>query len=152
MEVPMSEPKSVKNTYAQYDTIKALDDGMPAVERTAETIDFEATSVDESDKTSASTGKRKPGQLWVLDDLFGPLRIGPYTVTRRALDALGATIDGQPLTGHNTHFRTPSRSFINALQLSYPAIEKRMKAILRSASHLGHEHFDPDCGPKRAPQ
>jgi hypothetical protein len=127
MEVPMSEPKSVKSTYAQYDTIKALDDGMPAVERTAETIDFEATSADEPEKTSASTSRRKPGQLKVLDDLFGPLRIGPYTVTRRALDALGATIDGQPLTGHNTHFRTPSRSFINALQLSYPAIEKRMK-------------------------
>ena len=123
----MSKATTVKNTYAQNDTVEVLDIGMHTNERTADTIDFEATGTDVTENTSASTGQRKPGQLKVLDDLFGPFKIGSYTVTRRALDALGATIDGQPLTGHNTQFRQPSRSFVNALQLSYPAIEKRMK-------------------------
>jgi len=123
----MLKPIPVKSHYAQYDTVEVLDIGMQTNERTAETIDFEATDADDAGKTSASTGQRKPGQLKMLDDLFGPFQIGSYTVTRRALDALGATIDGQPLTGHNTQFRRPSRSFVNALQLSYPAIEKRMK-------------------------
>lgn len=123
----MSKATTVVNTYAQNDTVEVLDIGMHTNERTADTIDFEATGTDVTENTSASTGQRKPGQLKALDDLFGPFKIGSYTVTRRALDALGATIDGQPLTGHNTQFRRPSRSFVNALQLSYPAIEKRMK-------------------------
>jgi hypothetical protein len=134
----MSKPISVENTYARDDTVEVLDIGMQRNERTAETIDFEATSTDKTTNTSASTGQRKPGQLKVLDDLFGPLKIGSYTVTRRALDALGATIDGQPLTGHNTQFRTPSRSFVNALQLSYDAIEKRMKV-----STVGDDYLLP---------
>jgi hypothetical protein len=132
----MLEPIPVKNHYAQYDTVEVLDIGMQTNERTAETIDFEATDADDAGKTSASTGQRKPGQLKMLDDLFGPFKIGSYTVTRRALDALGATIDGQPLTGHNTQFRRPSRSFVNALQLSYPDIEKRMKVSTFGKDYL----------------
>lgn len=122
----MSTPFVVNNTYAEDDTMMVSYIGTQAIERTATTIDFEAIDDDKAGSTSSS-GKRKPGQLKVLDDLFGPLEIGPYTVTRRALDALGATIDGQPLTGHNTQFRIPRRSFINSLQLSYAEIEKRMK-------------------------
>ncbi|HWH85187.1 MAG TPA: calcium-binding protein [Pseudomonas sp.] len=123
----MSTPFPANGNYAMDDTLEVLDIGMHANERTATTIDFEATGNDETPTTQALTGQRKPGQLKLLDELYGPLKIGPYTVTRRALDALGATIDGLPLTGHNTHFRTPSRSFVNALQLNYAEIEKRMK-------------------------
>jgi hypothetical protein len=126
-DVSMLKPIPVKSHYAQFDTFEVLDIGVQTNERTAETIDFEATGADDAGKTPASTGQRKPGQLKMLDELFGPFKIGSYTVTRRALDAMGATIDGQPLTGHNTQFRRPSRSFVNALQLSYAAIEQRMK-------------------------
>ncbi|WP_277761300.1 calcium-binding protein [Pseudomonas sp. A34-9] len=124
----MSTPSVVESSHIQADTLVVSDIGFHSNERTSETIDFETESVDDSVKTeTAQSSQRKPGQLKILDDLYGPLKIGPYTITRRGLDALGATIDGQPLTGHNTNFRTPSRSFINALQLSYPEIEKRMK-------------------------
>lgn len=123
----MSTPFVANNTYADDDTMVVSYIGTQPVERTATTIDFEAIEDDKSGKTSTSSGQRKPGQLKMLDDLYGPLKIGSYTVTRRALDALGATIDGQPLTGHNTQFRIPRRSFTNSLQLSYAEIEKRMK-------------------------
>ena len=123
----MSTPLPAGTTYVPTDTIEVTDIGIHANERSASTIDFDAVTVDETVPTPAAPGQRKPGQLKMLDDLFGPMKIGAYTVTRRALDALGATVNGQPLTGSNTQFRTPSRSFINALQLSYPAIEKRMK-------------------------
>lgn len=123
----MSTPFVANSNYANDDTLEVLDIGMHANERTATTIDFEAAGDKGPGKTEVATSQRKPGQLKLLDDLYGPLKIGSYTVTRRALDTLGATIDGQPLTGHNTQFRTPSRSFVNALQLNYADIEKRMK-------------------------
>jgi Ca2+-binding RTX toxin-like protein len=132
----MSTPLPVENTYAQNDTIEVSDIGLQANERSAATIDVAASNADEAQTTRASTGRRKPGQLKLLDELFGPLKIGSYSVTRRALDALGATLDGQPLTGHNTQFRTPSRSFVNALQFSYADIEQRMKVSAFGDNYL----------------
>lgn len=134
----MSKLIAVEKTFPQSEFIEVSDIGVHANEHTASTLDFEAATVDESATTLAAEGKRKPGQLRLLDELYGPMKIGPYTVTRRALDALGATIDGQPLTGHNTHFRTPSRAFVNALQFSYPEIERRMKV-----SSLGDDYLLP---------
>ncbi|MFJ2487878.1 calcium-binding protein [Pseudomonas sp. NPDC087639] len=122
----MSIPLPI-NTYAKDETVEVFDIGNHANERTSSTIDFAPDIKSDSANPEPENSARKPGQLKMLDDLFGPFKIGPYTITRRGLDALGATIDGQPLTGHNTQFRTPSRSFVNALQLSYPEIEKRMK-------------------------
>ncbi|WLH37379.1 calcium-binding protein [Pseudomonas sp. FP2196] len=122
MSIPLSA-----GTYAQDDTIVSFDNAIHANDRTASTIDFEPDYNKGVANPEPENSRRKPGQLKMLDDLFGPFKIGPYTITRRGLDALGATIDGQPLTGHNTQFRTPSRSFLNTLQLSYHEIEKRMK-------------------------
>lgn len=133
----MSIPLSV-DTYAQDNAIESSDIGIHANERTSSTIDFEADIDKEGANPTPENSRRKPGQLKMLDDLFGPFKIGPYTITRRGLDALGATIDGQPLNGHNTHFRTPRRSFVNRLQLSYPEIEKRMKV-----STLGDDYLLP---------
>ncbi|WP_339466486.1 calcium-binding protein [Pseudomonas sp. EA_65y_Pfl2_P74] len=132
----MSTPIPVEKTYPQDDAIAVFDMGIHANERTASTMDFEADIDNDGNNTAPENSRRKPGQLKMLDDLFGPFKIGPYTITRRGLDALGATIDGQPLTGHNTQFRTPPRSFVNSLQLSYPEIEKRMKISTFGGDYL----------------
>ncbi|MFJ7313468.1 calcium-binding protein [Pseudomonas sp. NPDC098747] len=100
---------------------------------TATTIDFFSDTDSNSDTPEI---KRKPSQLQVLDDLHGPMKIGAYTITRRSLDALGATLNGQPLTGYNTQFRIPKRSFINSLQFSYSEIEKRIKVTSFGENYL----------------
>lgn len=133
----MSIPLSIE-TPAQDAAIESFDIGIHANERTSSTIDFEPEINKEFVNPTPGNGRRKPDHLKMLDELYGPFKIGPYTITRRGLDALGATLDGQPLTGHNTQFRTPSRSFLNALQLSYPEIEKRMKV-----SSLGDDYLLP---------
>ncbi|VVP51213.1 calcium-binding protein [Pseudomonas fluorescens] len=119
--------QSAEMNYPLEDDIKVSDMGIHKNERTPTTMDFTTDIADQSANTKAPHLLRKPGQLKMLDDLYGPFKIGPYTITRRGLDALGATVNGNPLNGYNTHFRTPSRAFINALQFSYPEIEKRMK-------------------------
>jgi len=90
----------------------------------ASTIDFDKTA----DTAPDTSGKRKIGQLKINDTVFGPLQIGEISITRASLDALGATIDGKPLNGDNTFFRTPKRSFINSLQFNASAVERCMKA------------------------
>lgn len=67
-------------------------------------------------------------QLKVVDELFGPIQIGPSSITRRALDDLGATTNGQRLNGQNTFFRHATRSFINTLQLDPLQVEARLRA------------------------
>ncbi|WP_052229366.1 calcium-binding protein [Pseudomonas fluorescens] len=123
----MPAPEAIDHLITQENSVEVSDIGMHANERTSSTLDYEPERNKDPEHSKPESGRRKPGQLKMLDDLYGPFKIGPYTITRRGLDALGATIDGVPLTGNNTHFRTPGRSFINALQLSYPEIEKRMK-------------------------
>ncbi|SDB65437.1 hypothetical protein SAMN03159382_05610 [Pseudomonas sp. NFACC23-1] len=96
--------------------------GFHANEHTVETLDFRV-----ADETPVSAEhKHRQAQLDVVDKLYGPLSIGTVKVTRSALDALGATTDGQPLTGDNTFFRTPNRFFLNSLQFSAVDIETRM--------------------------
>lgn len=124
----MSTLKVAEATYHQIDAIEVTDIGIHKNAHTPTTMDFAAESPDQSANNGAARNRRKPGQLKMLDDLYGPLKIGPYTITRCGLDALGATINGGPLNGHNTHFRTPSRTFVNSIQFNYPDIEKRMKA------------------------
>jgi hypothetical protein len=123
----MPAPEPVDHLITQENSIEVADIGTHANERTFSTLDYEPDFNQDLEHAKPESSQRKPGQLKLLDDLYGPFKIGPYTITRRGLDALGATLDGLPLTGNNTHFRTPGRSFINALQLSYPEIEKRMK-------------------------
>ena len=90
----------------------------------ASTIDFDNAA----DTAPDTSRKNKTGQLKVNDTVFGPLQIGEISITRASLDALGATIDGKPLNGENTFFRTPKRSFINSLQFNASAVERCMKA------------------------
>lgn len=59
------------------------------------TIDFKP----ETDETTSIKVKSKVDQLKIVDSVFGPLQIGNISITRVSLYALGATFDGQPLSG-----------------------------------------------------
>jgi hypothetical protein len=80
------------------------------------------------DNESNQTGNPQRSQLKVLDDLFGPIKMGPYSITRKALDSLGATFHGQRLDGNNTFFRHAKRSFINSIQLDPLHVEARLRS------------------------
>lgn len=112
------------STLQHDDAVEIIDIDVHANEKTAATIDFSDT-----EHTQALSNKnRHAAQLKVVDQLFGPLEIGSFSVTRSALDTLGATVGGEPLDGSSTFFRVPKRSFINALQFSASNIEACMKS------------------------
>jgi hypothetical protein len=101
-------------------------------EHNASTIDLKRST----DETTGTIAKSKVDQLKLADSVFGPLQIGNISITRASLDALGATLDGQPLNGKNTFFRVPRRSFINSLQFSAVDIEHYMKSSTGKDSYL----------------
>ncbi|MGN8343860.1 calcium-binding protein [Pseudomonas sp. SMV71] len=102
--------------------VVVTDLGLHTNEHTPATLDFRVP--DEAPPSPEHTHRR--AQLKVVDQLYGPLHIGSVAVTRSALDALGATTDGQPLNGDNTFFRIPSRFFLDSLQFNPDAIETRL--------------------------
>ncbi|MFM9384298.1 calcium-binding protein [Pseudomonas sp. UV AK001] len=71
---------------------------------------------------------KKPG-LADLDALFGPLRIGEFSVSRQTLQALGGRIDGETLSATNTYFSEPDQTFIDALEFDTAQIEQRMRSV-----------------------
>lgn len=113
------QPGPVPEDYA----VVITDLGVPTNKHTIETLDFKT-----ADGTQLSPEhEHRQTQLEIVDRLYGPLHIGSVTVTRSALDALGATTDGQPLNGDNTFFRSPNRFFVNSLQFNANNIETRLK-------------------------
>ncbi len=70
----------------------------------------------------------KPG-LADLDALFGPLRIGEFSVSRQTLQALGGQIGGAPIAAANTYFPQPDQSFIDGLEFDTAQIEQRLRSI-----------------------
>ncbi|MHB2250012.1 calcium-binding protein [Pseudomonas fitomaticsae] len=71
---------------------------------------------------------QKPG-LTDLDALFGPLRIGEFSVSRQTLAALGGRVDGQAISVTNTYFSEPDQAFIDALEFDTAQMEQRMRAV-----------------------
>ncbi|MBT2293840.1 calcium-binding protein [Pseudomonas fluorescens] len=113
------QPAPVPDDYA----VVITDLGVRTNNHAVETLDFKT-----ADGTQPSSEhKHRQAQLEIVDKLYGPIHIGSVTVTRSALDALGATTDGQPLNGDNTFFRSPTRFFVNSLQFSATDIETRIK-------------------------
>jgi hypothetical protein len=104
-------------------TVVITDLGFQANDHSVETLDFKTGN----ETLIGAQHKQRQRQLEVIDKLYGPLHIGSVTVTRLALDALGATTNGQPLNGDNTFFRTPNRFFLNTLQFNPVDIETRIK-------------------------
>jgi Ca2+-binding RTX toxin-like protein len=116
----------------QTDPIVITDMQIETNEHNASTIDLDGSA----ESTVAASNKSKLHQLKFNDSVFGPFQVGEVSITRASLDALGATIDGQPITSKNTFFRTPQRSFINSLQFSASAIERHMKSSSGSNAYL----------------
>ncbi|MFJ7313470.1 calcium-binding protein [Pseudomonas sp. NPDC098747] len=114
------------------DTVVVTDIGLRANPKTPTTLDL--THI--SDASTQSTHNSKLSQLRIVDELFGPLQIGPYSVTRTSLDALGATLGGEYLNGKNTFFRQPKKSFFNQLQFSPAAVEAHMKSTTGAEDYL----------------
>ncbi|MFJ4497385.1 calcium-binding protein [Pseudomonas atacamensis] len=105
------------------DTVIVMDMGYEANEYKPSTIDQGRTN-------------DKLNQLQMVDEVFGPFEIGDISITRTALDGLGATIDGQPLNGKNSFFRRPKLSFINGLQFDANKVEHFLKTSTGSDSYL----------------
>lgn len=124
--------KPIQDTFIHNDAVEVTDFDIQRNTRTAATLDFEPQKV----PTDTAHGTSNRAQLKVADDLFGPFAIGTCTITRSALDALGATVDNQPLSGHNTFYRVPKRSFINGLQFDPVAVEARMKVSTGADAYL----------------
>ncbi|WP_249483869.1 calcium-binding protein [Pseudomonas sp. HS6] len=71
---------------------------------------------------------KAPG-LADVDLLFGPLRIGEFSVSRQTLQALGGRINGQAISTNNTYFSEPDQTFIDALEFDTVQMEQRMRAV-----------------------
>ncbi|CAI8728240.1 Type I secretion protein [Pseudomonas sp. IT-347P] len=122
----------IQEASIQTDSVVITDIGFHANERNESTLDFKS----DANSQTSTTSKSKTAQLRVADDVFGPMKIGSVSITRVSLDALGATIGGQPLNGKNTFFRIPKRSFINSLQFSPVNIEAQMKSSTGPDAYL----------------
>ncbi|MCP1475304.1 Ca2+-binding RTX toxin-like protein [Pseudomonas sp. EB276 TE3739] len=118
-----TDPAINPNNQKVTDTVVVTDMRFETNERTSSTIDLPETT-----QTS--------GQLKFADEVFGPLRIGDISITRVALDSLGATVDNQPLNGRNTFSRVLKRSFINALQFDLEKVEHAIKTATGKDSYL----------------
>ncbi|HWH85184.1 MAG TPA: calcium-binding protein [Pseudomonas sp.] len=116
---PAINPNNDKVT----DTVVITDMQFETNERTASTIDLAEIP-------------RKTSQLKLVDEIFGPLQMGNISITRVALDSLGATFEGNPLNGRNTFSGVPKRSFFNALQLDLDKVEHAIKTATGSDSYL----------------
>lgn len=105
------------------------------LETTSET--YPTTSIVISDISNSSTNRhsetsipdRRTPSLRDTDSLFGPLRIGEMSVSRQELQALGARLNGQPITAANTYFSEPDQSFIDALAFDPAEVEQRIKSV-----------------------
>lgn len=71
---------------------------------------------------------KRAGALRALDLHHGPLIIGSFTVSRIELHLMNALIHGDPLDLHNSNFRRPPQSFIDAIQFNPADVENRMWA------------------------
>ncbi|MCP1472906.1 Ca2+-binding RTX toxin-like protein [Pseudomonas sp. EB276 TE3739] len=64
-----------------------------------------------------------------LDKHFGPLRMGEVMASRVELQALGATVNGQPLSPLNADLKAADQSFIDALNFDSAKVEARLKSV-----------------------
>lgn len=101
--------------------------------RSLKTADQEIVDFIQGNNPSASNkSPRSPRQrervLRALDQHYGPLTLGHFTVSRLELHLLNATLHGEPLDIGNTNFRRPHQSFIDGLRLNAADVERRMWA------------------------
>jgi hypothetical protein len=74
-----------------------------------------------------STSKRER-VLRALDQHYGPLILGQFTVSRVELHLMKASVHGELLDIDNTNFRHPPQAFIDGLRLNPADVESRIRA------------------------
>lgn len=84
--------------------------------------------------TPAPSGKAP--QLQDLDQLFGPLRIGEFSISRQEIQALGGRLNGQAIAAANTYFSEPDQTFIDALHFDPIQVEQRINSADGHVSQL----------------
>lgn len=98
------------------------------------TLDQEIADFIRNNPTSAPPesaprpGSKRESALRALDQYYGPLVLGSFTVSRLELHLMNAKIHGDPLDLHNTNFRRPPQSFIDGIRLNPLDVENRMWA------------------------
>lgn len=122
----------ISEALIQSDAIVITDIKLEPNKHTDSTIDIKSNS----STPLVPAHRQKVDQLNINDSVFGPIQIGEISITRTSLNALGATIDGQPLNGSNTFFRIPKRSFLNSLQFSASDITRYMKSTTDNDTYL----------------
>lgn len=79
--------------------------------------------------------QKRERALRALDNYYGPITLGHFTVSRLELHELNATVHGEPLDIGNSNFRHTPQSFIDGLQLHALDVESRMWATGNSGNH-----------------
>ncbi len=67
--------------------------------------------------------------LKALDKHLGLLRIGEIMISRVELQALGATIDGQPVSAANAHMKSVDQAFLDGLNFQSAQVQSRLQAV-----------------------
>ncbi len=67
--------------------------------------------------------------LKALDKHLGPLRIGEIMISRVELHALGATVDGQPVSAENADMKSVDQAFLDGLNFESAQVQSRLKAV-----------------------
>lgn len=78
----------------------------------------------------------KTPNLRDLDKLFGPLRVGEFTVSRQELQALGGQLNGEAISAANTYFSEPDQAFFDALEFDPVLVEQRINSANAQQSQL----------------
>jgi hypothetical protein len=100
----MSIPFTVGSNTVEDPPIKITDIIiLPSLRPSTETANTDQSTITDH---APSSNSKQPG-LKDVDKLFGPFRFGEYTVSRRELHAMGATVNGESLTSSNTYFASP---------------------------------------------
>ncbi|HEF4761717.1 TPA: calcium-binding protein [Pseudomonas putida] len=112
-----------------YDAIKVTDVDPPSLV----TADQEIADFIRSNGATAAkdlpprSSKQRKQALRALDQYYGPLLLGQFTVSRIELHLMNATVHGEPLDIGNTNFRRTPQSFIDGLRLNPMDVEKRIR-------------------------
>ncbi|WP_160107625.1 calcium-binding protein [Pseudomonas izuensis] len=113
-----------------YDAIKVSDiEPLSLATADQEIVDFIRNNGATAPKNQPSRSPNKRERiLRALDQYYGPLIVGQFTVSRIELHLMNATVHGEPLDIGNTNFRRTPQAFIDGLQLNPADVENRIRA------------------------
>lgn len=113
-----------------YDAVKISDVEPPNLSTTdQEVYDFiRSNGASAAQDPPPRSVQKRERALRALDQYYGPIALGHFTVSRLELHELNATVHGEALDIGNCNFRHTPQSFIDGLQLNPVDVESRMWA------------------------